>query len=766
LRKNEPEKPERKKCGDCARFKVPDAGCPNYESFSEYVDGCPLMDADCAACSDFLEKGAYELGDYVFKVKGQLVLVYEGAEPLYPIKISGLDSLMNRKALAKSLNLDQTDVDRLAAKILADHESAVNEKTKEQEPKPSTPSDIQAKAKAILETGDPIEYVADVVQLIHYGDREKTKITWLSTLYYELNIVTVGTTGVGKSDLVYAVLCAVPDEYVVRLKECSPKALFYAVRAGVNLDKCTLYFDDVPDDPETVKMLKDITSENRVDPRLWTVTKEREHLDVVLEGNFNVLASAIKTMSDEGDQILRRFVVVNPNEDPEVNVQVMEKIKLGMRLGRGKRWMPPDFDVAKEVTRQIKEADFEVHIPFDFEFPVIGTVARSELKQFMALVCAVAKARFKQRIVSGRMLFAEPKDLETAVALWSQRQSRKISVDAERILEELPGQEPQLTYSDEKEEVMAYSPEPVTSTTLARKLKEKPRDLRDTLDHLFNIGYVDRKAIGGRGNPFAYWKVPLRVQNGKDLNDLGDSETPKSLGPIRLKNPENSINDYYAQMKAQYPELDMEKVHHNYMERIILLNPGFPRNNHKPESSPISEKEANDLGDSETPKSLSSIPEPPKGTSDVNDHFSDNNEDSSKFDLNPSVTEENVLGWLRLNWKGSTEQELDKRLMTQGYTAEQAKRLRVKWLSQGLLRNRLGMTVWANGDEIPSVKEVLEKMRGLFVEGREEEFLAHAVEAGLSEDEAHSLFESLKGEELFWLDRPEDGKTVWRWVHE
>jgi hypothetical protein len=47
---------ERKKCGDCARFKVPDSGCSSYDAFSEYVDGRPLMDANCAACSDFLER--------------------------------------------------------------------------------------------------------------------------------------------------------------------------------------------------------------------------------------------------------------------------------------------------------------------------------------------------------------------------------------------------------------------------------------------------------------------------------------------------------------------------------------------------------------------------------------------------------------------------------------------------------------------------------------------------------------------------------------
>jgi hypothetical protein len=64
----------------------------------------------------------------------------------------------------------------------------------------------------------------------------------------------------------------------------------------------------------------------------------------------------------------------------------------------------------------------------------------------------------------------------------------------------------------------------------------------------------------------------------------------------------------------------------------------------------------------------------------------------------------------------------------------------------------------------PSLAEVLEKINFTFVEGTEEEFLAHAIDAGLTKDEAQSLFEKLKGEKLFWFDR--DGKTVWRWVHE
>lgn len=60
--------------------------------------------------------------------------------------------------------------------------------------------------------------------------------------------------------------------------------------------------------------------------------------------------------------------------------------------------------------------------------------------------------------------------------------------------------------------------------------------------------------------------------------------------------------------------------------------------------------------------------------------------------------------------------------------------------------------------------EVLEYVRSRFVEGTEEEWLSFAVEAGLPRKEAEALFESLKGQELFWFDR--DDQAFWRWVRE
>jgi hypothetical protein len=61
-----------------------------------------------------------------------------------------------------------------------------------------------------------------------------------------------------------------------------------------------------------------------------------------------------------------------------------------------------------------------------------------------------------------------------------------------------------------------------------------------------------------------------------------------------------------------------------------------------------------------------------------------------------------------------------------------------------------------------SIQGVLERLRAVFAEGTEEEWVKHAVKNGLSENEACSLFESLKGSELFWFQR--NGQTFWRWA--
>lgn len=663
------EKP-RRICGECAKFQRPEC---NYAGSGPGV----IFETD-EACDSFEwaeRPRLLSLGPYTIRVKKDLALIYEGDEPKYPVRIRDLSSQHARKNLAKSLGVDEELVHPLAAKLL-EMKLTKLEALEAEKPEPYESTEAHKKAVEILYHEDPIEFIADTVGKVHVGDREKVKLTWLSTitpgLGYELNIIAVGSSGVGKSDLMYIVLCCVPDEHVVRLKECSPKALYYAVKAGVEVNGSVIYFDDVPDKPETVKLLKDITSENRANPRLWSVTPDREFLDVELPESFVVLASAVTNLTDPGGQITRRYLVLNPEEDPEANKPILEHIKNEMRLGRGKRYLPPDFEVAKEVTRLIRDVEDKVIIPFDFTYPDYGTPARSDLKQFCCLIWAVAKARARKRLLIGRYLLAEPQDFYTALELWSARQREKVDETAVKILEQLGDEEPHEDYNDQGK-VIGWTPQPVTSTTIARALKEKPYVIRDKLDHLYSMGLVDRKAVGGRGNPYAYWKSPAY---------FADSESEKSLGSIRLKDDETSLSIISGEIRSAYGIKDDEfnRVWPEYLKRfreqVKTVVPESPEIITKPEtgfSKPKKEANFSDLG---TLKSLGSVAAP------------------ERVKEKPAMGE--LLRELRSLWSRGPFNEFDDLIIRLGgYDREEAERLREGWIDEGLLAyDPKGYLVW------------------------------------------------------------------------
>jgi len=60
-----------------------------------------------------------------------------------------------------------------------------------------------------------------------------------------------------------------------------------------------------------------------------------------------------------------------------------------------------------------------------------------------------------------------------------------------------------------------------------------------------------------------------------------------------------------------------------------------------------------------------------------------------------AVTEANVLGWLRLEWKKGTGEEFEALIRSQGYDAEKVARLRQKWVDEGLIAfDPDGWLVW------------------------------------------------------------------------
>jgi hypothetical protein len=168
----------------------------------------------------------------------------------------------------------------------------------------------------------------------------------------------------------------------------------------------------------------------------------------------------------------------------------------------------------------------------------------------------------------------------------------------------------------------------------------------------------------------------------------------------------------------------------------------------------------------------------PSPKNDGKTRSSDNGDDSddilhissggSEFDLNSSVTEDNVLGWLRLNWKGGTEPEFDELLKSQGYNTEQAAQLRQKWLNQGLLRQHSGSLVWIDGEDEKrpmqqlGSREMLELLHNELPGGREfseQQFLGSVVRHGWSREQHDTLFQKLVDEGS--IMRTPGGGYIW-----
>ena len=84
------------KCGDCKLFKTDE--CPERYHFSEYVDGRPLMDAQCAACGQFepnsKKRKKLVLKDCGLSPSGWFEAIYHRGEPRFLVEKGGNFSIV------------------------------------------------------------------------------------------------------------------------------------------------------------------------------------------------------------------------------------------------------------------------------------------------------------------------------------------------------------------------------------------------------------------------------------------------------------------------------------------------------------------------------------------------------------------------------------------------------------------------------------------------------------------------------------------------
>jgi len=443
---------------------------------------------------------------------------------------------------------------------------------------PPLSDDAKAKAMEILEHENPVEFVGKTIQLMHKGDDELGQYLWAGTLTpelgYKLHVLAVGSSGVGKSDLLRKVSRCIPKKYRIKLDSLSPKSIYAATKAGVSLEGAVFYVDDAdPADEEQIKTLKMMATDDPDAMRHWSLDDSRNFESFEVPRNFVVFASSIQSLTDKQGQFLRRYEILNPSEEETTLIAALAHIKDDIRAGKAEETYPEEFEVAQAITAEIKSKRFRVIIPFLYEFPQTGFETKTASKKFGALVWAIAKSFFKQRIVVNNTVIAQPEDFELAVKLWAKRQPMKVDAIAMAVLRALGDVEPvESVLTEDHVTTRTWNPEPVTSTTLAKTLKYAPRTIRDKLENLYDMGFADRKGVRGRGNPYAYWRSPRTSEKIGNLDKQSEGLglfiiSPNSLPSFDQTKLISTSNDYLHN-STYVQQTQLNSVWEDYKTRL------------------------------------------------------------------------------------------------------------------------------------------------------------------------------------------------------
>lgn len=532
---------EKKICGNCARFKVPNTGCLYAKQISEGT-----LRADDSACELFLDKSSVQLGDFIIKkLSANIFVLYdEKREPIYTFGKRGLSSDRTKEDLCDKTGVDQEEVDRVLAKLV---ERTTNQATTIPQKKEPEKFDeaIYEKAQGILTQENPFDYILKTIALIHAGDEEAAQIEWISALSSRLsrtkiNTWVIGKSGKGKSHLKYAVIQILPNELYEIFTSSSPLALFYYVKEyGENaLDGMLLYLDETESSRFSEPVLRSLTSQTEILPRHLSV-HEAEVLDLKITGSRTVWFTSVKTFGTE--QIRNRFINTNPDESKEQDNLVWQ---LQDGIYRENVTIPDEpFKISKAITQTIiRETEpLSVTIPFSIKWPF--KERRFLYPIFIAFIQVITKINFKKRQKdSESRLVATVEDFNLAKKLWKSFEESimyRVSKSAITVLEKLPSN---------REEAKTHA-------EISEELPLSTRWIQNLCDELLEEGLINaikRTREGPGRQAWEYWKASLPTIEDVEIeshDNFGISEVP----------PQNKSANSEPDKPSSIPETHFQK---------------------------------------------------------------------------------------------------------------------------------------------------------------------------------------------------------------
>ena len=310
----------------------------------------------------------------------------------------------------------------------------------------STIKKAKTEANRILKTDSPIEYILDVFNSIHIGDREIGEILALSfgTTCIEncagLHPSLSGESGKGKSHSCKTMIHLMPKEYVLNTS-LSEKAVFYHGKSM--MDGMILFSDDIDVSPGLESIIKRSTSEFQQGIEHRTISVDRKELSLRMPKRIVWWLASVDNSFDT--QVLNRQIGVSVDNSPETDKLVKEhQLKLA---GTGDPEYPESFKVfvCREIFRTIKQIFVRVVIPFYDRIEWHGDANRRNLPIFLDMVKVYALFKYQQRehrmsADDMPMIVATEEDFANASKLYSSRaeaQTKKLTANEVKIIDYL-----------------------------------------------------------------------------------------------------------------------------------------------------------------------------------------------------------------------------------------------------------------------------------------------------------------------------------------
>jgi len=383
----------------------------------------------------------------------------------------------------------------------------------------------EQRAMDILENGNPMKFLLDVIGRYHVGDVEAAKAHILSVISCcndtKIHILTTGRSGGGKTHLQETILDKiVPEENRYDAKRVSPKALFYKTKPhktrvnGKIIDEAKLQkpydfnkkiimLDD--QDEHSKEILKVLGSQT---PPSYETVINGESVLLKLNANPVIWWNKVTPITDEDQQIPSRYYYCNVDEGRDHQEKVAE-FCIKWNLGKI-RVNPKDLDVARYIIKTVINSDVTVSLSNVAELcsQDIPTKEGRNISYFIAFLKCYTRLFQYQRerveVANATVVYSDIEDYEFVKEMWQKNTYQELKIDstAKFILDNcIEDVEPEL------EEQIGYTVSDITekfnSLYSGRQLSES--SVRLKLKSLYDMGYIKSKRFrANRG--YYYWK--------------------------------------------------------------------------------------------------------------------------------------------------------------------------------------------------------------------------------------------------------------------